>query len=132
LYEGSAYDDLTMKYGQYPVVTSLEVVEHVFFPRQYALTLYSLLEFGGVTIISTPYHSYLKNLAISITGKMDKHFTALWDYGHIKFWSMKTLSKLLREVGFVDIRFVRVGRIPVLAKSMIAIARKPANLSTSY
>ena len=121
-----------MKYGQYPVVTSLEVVEHVFFPRQYALTLYSLLEFGGVTIISTPYHSYLKNLAISITGKMDKHFTALWDYGHIKFWSMKTLSKLLREVGFVDIRFVRVGRIPVLAKSMIAIARKPANLSTSY
>jgi 2-polyprenyl-6-hydroxyphenyl methylase/3-demethylubiquinone-9 3-methyltransferase len=56
---------------------------------------------------------------------MDKHFTALWDHGHIKFWSMKTLSQLLEEAGFVDVRFVRVGRVPALAKSMIAVARKP-------
>lgn len=42
----------------------------------------------------------------------------------IKFWSMKTLKELLREVGFFDLRFVRVGRVPALAKSMIAIARK--------
>ena len=124
LYEGSAYDDLAKKYGQFPVVISLEVVEHVNFPRQYAATLYSLLEPGGGIIISTPYHGYFKNLVLSFTGKMDSHFTALWDYGHIKFWSMKTLSCLLTEAGFVDIRFERVGRIPVLAKSMIAIARK--------
>ena len=56
---------------------------------------------------------------------MDKHFTALWDNGHIKFWSIDTLGELLREAGFVDVRFERVGRIPPLAKSMIAIARKP-------
>ena len=56
---------------------------------------------------------------------MDPHFTALWDHGHIKFWSMKTLRELLIEAGFVDIRFERVGRVPALAKSMIAIARKP-------
>jgi 2-polyprenyl-6-hydroxyphenyl methylase/3-demethylubiquinone-9 3-methyltransferase len=60
---------------------------------------------------------------MALAGKMDSHFTALWDYGHIKFWSMKTLRQLLEDAGFVDIRFVRVGRIPVLAKSMIAIAR---------
>ena len=124
LYEGSAYDDLAQKYGQFPVVISLEVVEHVYYPRPYAATLYSLLQPGGIAIISTPYHGYFKNLVLSLTGKMDSHFTALWDYGHIKFWSMKTLSCLLTEAGFVDIRFERVGRIPVLAKSMIAIARK--------
>ena len=56
---------------------------------------------------------------------MDAHFTALWDYGHIKFWSIATLTRLLAEAGFVDIRFQRVGRIPALAKSMIAIARRP-------
>jgi 2-polyprenyl-6-hydroxyphenyl methylase/3-demethylubiquinone-9 3-methyltransferase len=55
---------------------------------------------------------------------MDMHFTALWEDGHIKFWSIETLSTLLREAGFRDIRFLRVGRIPPLAKSMIAIARK--------
>jgi hypothetical protein len=47
-----------------------------------------------------------------LTGKMDAHFTALWDHGHIKFWSIKTLGELLREAGFTDIRFERVGRMP--------------------
>ena len=80
---------------------------------------------GGTAILSTPYHGYWKNLALALTGRMDQHFTALWDHGHIKFWSMDTLGELLWEAGFVDVRFERVGRIPPLAKSMIAIARKP-------
>lgn len=122
---GSAYDDLADQYGTFPVVVSLEVVEHVYSPRKYAATLLSLLEPGGVAIVSTPYHGYLKNLALALSGKMDAHFTALWDHGHIKFWSMDTLGALLGETGFVDIRFERVGRVPALAKSMIAIARKP-------
>ena len=123
---GSSFDDLAQQYGTFPVVVSLEVVEHVYAPRKYAATLFSLLEPGGVAIVSTPYHGYLKNLALAVAGKMDAHFTALWDHGHIKFWSMKTLTGLLEESGFSDIHFIRVGRIPPLAKSMIAIARKPA------
>lgn len=125
LFQGSAYDDLSSQYGQFPVVLSLEVVEHLYDPRRYAATVYSLLEPGGTAIISTPYHGYWKNLVMALFGKMDGHFTALWDHGHIKFWSINSLSILLNEAGFVDIRFERVGRIPALAKSMIAIARKP-------
>ena len=98
----------------------------VYAPRDYARTLVDLLEPGGTAIISTPYHGYLKNLALAATGRMDRHFTALWDHGHIKFWSIRTLSRLLSEAGLQDIRFLRVGRVPALAKSMIAIARKPA------
>ena len=75
--------------------------------------------------MSTPYHGYFKNLTLAITGKMDQHFTALWDHGHIKFWSMPTLTTLLQDAGFQNIRFNRVGRIPALAKSMIAVAQKP-------
>lgn len=125
LFEGSAYDDLCSVYGRFPVVISLEVVEHVYFPRDYATTLYSLVEAGGWAIVSAPYHGYWKNLAMALSGRMDAHFTVLWDHGHIKFWSIKTLTKLLVEAGFIDIQFKRVGRIPALAKSMIAIARKP-------
>lgn len=55
---------------------------------------------------------------------MDAHFTALWDGGHIKFWSIATLGALLEEAGFTDLRFERVGRIPALAKSMICAARR--------
>ena len=122
---GSVYDDLAAKYGRFPVVVSLEVVEHLFDPPSFAKTLFDLVEPGGLAIVSTPYHGYWKNLAISLTGKFDSHFTALWVGGHIKFWSIHTLRILLTEAGFTEIEFLRVWQIPVLAKSMIAIARKP-------
>ncbi len=44
---GSAYDELAAQYGTFPVVVSLEVVEHVYAPRKYAATLFSLIEQGG-------------------------------------------------------------------------------------
>jgi len=37
---------------------------------------------------------------------------------------MPTLTTLFEEAGFSAIRFERVGRIPPLAKSMIAVALK--------
>jgi 2-polyprenyl-6-hydroxyphenyl methylase/3-demethylubiquinone-9 3-methyltransferase len=121
---GSAYDDLAAKYGRFDYVISLEVVEHVFSPREYAKTLFDLVDVGGIAIISTPYHGYLKNLALAVFGRMDEHFTALWDCGHIKFWSIRTLTALLGEAGFRQIEFRRVGRVPQLAKSMIAVCRR--------
>ena len=62
LEQGSAYDDLAAKYGRFPVVVSLEVVEHVYAPRDYAGTLFDLLEPGGTAIVSTPYQGYLRKL----------------------------------------------------------------------
>jgi 2-polyprenyl-3-methyl-5-hydroxy-6-metoxy-1,4-benzoquinol methylase len=125
LERGSAYDDLRQRYGTFPVVISMEVVEHLYAPRLFARTVFELLQPGGLAIISTPYHGYIKNLALALTGRLDAHFAPLWDHGHIKFWSIRTLGSLLSETGFIQARFVRVGRIPPLAKSMIAIARRP-------
>lgn len=122
---GSAYDDLATQYGQFPIVLSLEVIEHVYAPRRYVRTVFDLLTTGGTAIISTPFHGYWKNLTLALTGRMDDHFAALSDHGHIKFWSKRTLSMLLEEAGFVSVRFELTGRIRPLAKSMIAIARKP-------
>ena len=122
---GSAYDDLVAKYDTFPMVISLEVVEHLYSPRKFARSLFELLEPGGIAVVSTPYHGYFKNLALAVTGRMDRHFTALWDGGHIKFWSIATLSKLLIEAELEIVRTERVGRIPALAKSMVMIARRP-------
>jgi 2-polyprenyl-3-methyl-5-hydroxy-6-metoxy-1,4-benzoquinol methylase len=118
---GSAYDDLGSRYGTFDLVISLEVVEHCMEPRAFAKTFLSLIAPGGIGFISTPYHGYLKNVALALSGKMDSHFTALWDGGHIKFFSIKTLDALLRQAGAHNVRFKRVGRIPQFAKSMIAI-----------
>lgn len=124
LHVGDCYQALATRFGQFPVVVSLEVIEHCMHPRAFVRCIYDLLIPGGIAIISTPYHGYLKNLALAATGKLDKHFTALWDGGHIKFWSIPTLRVLLTECGFAQIHFIRMGRIPPLAKSMVAVAAK--------
>jgi 2-polyprenyl-3-methyl-5-hydroxy-6-metoxy-1,4-benzoquinol methylase len=124
LHVGNAYDDLVKTYGQFPLVVSFEVIEHCFDPRRFAKTFYDLIAAGGIGVLSTPYHGYLKNLALAVTGKWDKHLTVLWPGGHIKFFSIATLRALLLEAGFNDIRFIRVGRFSPLAKSMIAIVCK--------
>jgi len=120
----SAYDDLRSRYGTFSLVVSLEVIEHCYDPRQFAQTVFDTLEPDGVAFISTPFHGYWKNLALALTGKWDDHLTVLWDGGHIKFFSVKTLGILLRETGFRQVSFLRVGRVPPLAKSMVAVVRK--------
>ena len=122
---GSAYDPLAGRYGTFPCLVSLEVVEHVYYPKKFAKCVADLLAPGGVAIISTPYHSYLKNVALALSGHMDSHFTALWDHGHIKFWSVDTLTRLFEEQGLIREEVKRVGRFPLLAKSMILTFRKP-------
>jgi len=122
---GSIYDeDLPSQMGVgdgADAVIALEVVEHLFYPRRLFEQSRRILRKGGLLIVSTPYHGYLKNLAISLAGGWDKHFTASWDGGHIKFFSEETLGALAREAGFRDLRFEGVGRAPWLWKSMIMI-----------
>lgn len=124
---GHTGENLVNRFGKFQALYSLEVIEHVFDPYEYIASVNSLLDIDGICIISTPYHGYLKNLLISIFGKWDSHFTALWQGGHIKFFSVKTISKLMLENGFEVIEVIRVGRIPLIAKSMIIIARKSKN-----
>lgn len=121
----SAYDRLVDKYGEWDAVLSIEVVEHLYRPHKFARTAFELLRPGGLFVLSTPFHGYWKNLALAVTGMMDEHFMALREHGHIKFWSEKTINTLLIDTGFQQIRIVRTGRIPALAKSMVVLATKP-------
>lgn len=111
--EGSLFD----------AVVSTEVVEHLFSPHMLPMFARKLVPTGGYLIVSTPYHGYLKNLALSIFNKWDKHHTPLWHGGHIKFWSQNTLTQLLEENGFKVIQFHGAGRFPYFWKSMILVAQ---------
>ena len=123
---GSVYDDdLILKIpGPVDCVVSLEVVEHLFLPKKLFEQSHRLLADGGVLMVSTPYHGYVKNLALSLTNGWDRHFSVGWDGGHIKFFSKVSLAKMASEAGFRNIRILQVGRIPGFAKSMIMIANK--------
>ncbi|UBF27984.1 methyltransferase domain-containing protein [Kovacikia minuta CCNUW1] len=105
--------------GQFDIVVGAEVIEHLIYPRELVRSAQRCLKPGGRLILTTPYHGYWKNLALASCGKMDQHFTALWDGGHVKFFSVSTLTKLLEEEGLTQIHFKFAGRIPYLWKSML-------------
>lgn len=111
--EGQAFD----------AVVSTEVVEHLFSPHLLPAFARQIVAGGGYLVISTPYHGYLKNLALSVFNKWDKHHTPLWHGGHVKFWSRKTLTQLLEANGFRVTEFHGAGRLPWLWKSMILVAK---------
>jgi 2-polyprenyl-3-methyl-5-hydroxy-6-metoxy-1,4-benzoquinol methylase len=123
---GSVYDDglVDRLGGPADCVLALEVLEHLFLPRKLFERSREVLKPSGALVLSTPYHGYLKNLAISLAGGWDRHFRVDWDGGHIKFFSKKTLAAMAAESGFHASRFVGVGRLPWLWKSMILVARK--------
>jgi 2-polyprenyl-3-methyl-5-hydroxy-6-metoxy-1,4-benzoquinol methylase len=109
---------------RFDLVLSSDVIEHMYRPSDLLEAAHSLLKPRGHVLIGTPYHGYLKNLVLAITGKMDSHFSALHDGGHIKFFSVNTLSKLMASHSFEDLSFTFYGRAPWLWKNMICHARK--------
>jgi len=110
--------------GGFDLILSSDVIEHLYRPADLLEAASRLLKPRGRLVITTPYHGYLKNLAIAVTGKMDTHFSALHDGGHIKFFSVKTLTRLMTSYAFTDIHFAFYGRAPWLWKNMICSARK--------
>lgn len=121
---GSVYEDMFKPFGhRFDAVISLEVIEHLYDPRRFLARVVEALDQDGVLIFSTPYHGYVKNLLLAVLGKMDGHFSALWDGGHIKFWSRHTIRRLLEHCGFETVHFEGAGRLPYLWKSMIQVAR---------
>jgi len=110
--------------GEFDAVVSLEVIEHLYYPRRLFEQAHRLLHKGGLLVVSTPYHGYWKNLALSLVDGWDPHFGVTWDGGHIKFFSVKALTVMAGEAGFLHIRWQGVGRLPWLWKSTILVAEK--------
>jgi 2-polyprenyl-3-methyl-5-hydroxy-6-metoxy-1,4-benzoquinol methylase len=123
-----AYDEPSeLKESDFDVVVCAEVIEHMYIPGQVPRFARAVLKPGGHLVVSTPYHGYLKNLAISVLNKWDFHHTSLEDGGHIKFFSPKTLAQLLKEEGFEVARLQFVGRFQFFWNGMIVVARQSAN-----
>ena len=108
----------------YDIILSVEVIEHMYSPKEYLKNINFWLKKGGVFIITMPYHGYIKNLSIALLNKFDKHFDPLREGGHIKFFSKNTLYRLFEEAGIRPMKFYGSGRLPFLWKSMIVVGTK--------
>ncbi len=122
----SVYDDLSdlVDDVDVDVVVSSEVIEHMYYPQRFLRNISLIIREDGYLILTTPYHGYIKNLALSIFDKWDSHHTVDWEGGHIKFFSQRTLGSMLEESGYNDIVFNNAGRVRWLWKSMVCRAQK--------
>lgn len=118
--QASVYDLPYAELGNsFDIVLSAEVIEHLLYPRELVRAAKQCLKPNGRLILTTPYHGYFKNLVLALSGKMDTHFNPLWDGGHVKFFSVSTLTQLLETENYTDLKFKFSGRTPFLWKSML-------------
>jgi 2-polyprenyl-3-methyl-5-hydroxy-6-metoxy-1,4-benzoquinol methylase len=121
----SVYDDLASLFAQrFGAAVSLEVIEHLYDPPAFMRRLHDAVEPGGIIILSTPYHGYLKNVVMALADRLDGHYHPGSAGGHIKFFSRKTLGRLYQKAGFDVLEFAGCGRLPFLWKSMVLVGRR--------
>lgn len=111
----------------FDTVISTEVIEHLYDPAAYIdlckqVLAYSAIGGGGI-VLTTPYHGWLKNVVISVSGKFDRHVDPMHRGGHIKFWSKRTINRLMENNNFKVEKFVGCGRIPWLWMSMLVVGK---------
>jgi 2-polyprenyl-3-methyl-5-hydroxy-6-metoxy-1,4-benzoquinol methylase len=125
----SAYDDYRSVFPdtpQFDAIISVEVIEHLYSPKQFAQRCAEAVRPGGLVIITTPYWGYAKNVALALTNRIDRALTALWEGGHIKHFSSRTLRLTLEQQQLTFVRFHGCGRpIPGFWKGMMMVFRKP-------
>ena len=109
---------------KFHIILLIEVIEHVYLPDLFLKKIVKFMNKNSILIISTPYHGYLKNLVISLLNKFDSHFNPLWNYGHIKFWSKKTLTFLLNTNNLKVNKVFYSGRFFPFSKSILMICKK--------
>ncbi|HEY1787234.1 MAG TPA: class I SAM-dependent methyltransferase [Verrucomicrobiae bacterium] len=118
----SAYDDYSAIFSgiqKFDAVVSVEVIEHLYSPRDFVRSARSAAKPRGLVIVTTPYWGYLKNIVLAVTNRTDRSLNPLWDGGHIKHWSRATLCKLFEEQNFENVSFYGAGRpVPFLWNGM--------------
>lgn len=104
-------------------VLSSEVIEHVYDTEQMASEIARVLKPGGKLLLTTPYHGFLKNLAITLFG-FDRHFDPTGP--HVRFFSRRTLTALLERHALRVIQYGYYGRMYPFSHSIVVLAEKHA------
>jgi ubiquinone/menaquinone biosynthesis C-methylase UbiE len=87
-------------------VLAVEVLEHLFEPQKAAAEFYRLLEPGGVLFVSLPNVAYWRRrMEILLLGRFDPlgdddSIQRPWRDPHIRFFTPKTLNRMLTAAGF--------------------------------
>jgi SAM-dependent methyltransferase len=104
------------------VVWAGEVLEHVADVAGLLAEVRRVLRWGGRLLLTTPYHGRVGLAALALRGDraLDAHFDPRAD--HLRFFTERTLRAVLADAGFAEIGVRAVGGVPLLRRTLQAVA----------
>ena len=93
--------------GHFDVVTAAELLEHMFDPRPLLNEVARVLRPGGLFWTTTPHARGLSGRLLGLKWR------CVWPPEHLQLFSVRGLTKLLREAGFRRLRIKTTGGNPI-------------------
>ena len=107
--------------ASFDLVWAGETIEHVADTVGWLSEVHRVLRAGGRLLLSTPAHGRLRMLALALSGtRFECHFDPRAD--HLRFYSRRTLARLLADLGFREIEVRGAGGIPLAPRLLLASA----------
>jgi SAM-dependent methyltransferase len=107
----------------FEVVWAGETIEHVADTAAWLSEVRRVLRSGGSLLLSTPAHGRLGMLRLTLSSRaFDAHFDPRAD--HLRFYSARTLTRLLEDFGFEDIDVHGAAGPPWARRLLLASARR--------
>jgi SAM-dependent methyltransferase len=109
--------------ASFDIVWAGETIEHVADTAAWLSEVRRVLRPGGRLLLSTPAHGRAALLALALSRRgFDAHFDPRSD--HLRFYSARTLRRLLEEFRFEDITVRARGGTPWARRTLFAVARR--------
>lgn len=85
--------------ASFDAVVATEVIERVFDTDAVFREFHRLLRPEGLLLLSCPYHGFLKDLALLVTGGMERHYRDPYSC-HIRYYSRNALRGVHQKTDF--------------------------------
>ena len=109
--------------SSFDVVWAGDTIEHVADTAAWLSEVRRVLRSGGTLLLSTPAHDRLLLLALAVRPRrFDAHFDPRSD--HLRFYTARTLRRLLEDFRFEDVELRRAGGLPGARRLLLAAARR--------
>jgi 2-polyprenyl-3-methyl-5-hydroxy-6-metoxy-1,4-benzoquinol methylase len=109
--------------ASFDVVWSGETIEHVADTARWLSELRRVVRSGGSLLLSTPAHGPLTRLRLALSRRrFERHFDPRAD--HLRFYTARTLARLLEDFGFEQIEMREAGGVPGARCALLASAER--------
>jgi SAM-dependent methyltransferase len=107
--------------GSFEATTSVHVLQHVADTQLLLSEVRRTLVARGRIAVAVPSHGRLKDVAVALFA-FERHFDPLEPV--LRFYTAASLSRLLRDFAFEDVRTRGSGGLPLARATLLATARR--------